>query len=519
MFRRIIPVLVAFLCLLSCKRTPLQEAYSDLDFAIAHRKEYQAAFERENDSLRTKLQEAGCDSLKWERERELFSRYEHYSIDSTALYVSRMKVHASIPEQKLRTRFAQVEVMEWMSDPSQALSLFRELDTTGITSMRLKLAYLKLGVDVYQNYSRFSSPYLGDENYADSLAKFREALVRTDTLSYDGKKIYAQLLRAKGQYRKSLDVFLSCLPGAQGNWHELTAIEYNCSVLYSRLGALENQKICLARSGIADMHAPNRDLRSLYELALALFREGKHRRAARYIQLHFEEVFAGGFRPKMLWSSRAYNIIIDASLRAERRSRLFLTSGITLVSVLLAVISVLWVFASRQSRKRAEALAKLEKANTALSEANKIKENYVFRYMDLSIKYLDKAEEERREYRQIAKNKGEQALLKILRAPTDFSDYKEFYRIFDKTFLGIFPDFVKDVNSLLREDARFDENAAVTLPTELRILATIKLGIEDSPRISSFLKCSLSTVYTYRARMRNQALCPKEEFEEMVKNL
>ena len=520
MFRRIIPALAAVLCLMACKRTPLQEAYRELDIAIAHRKEYQDAFERENDSLRSKLREAGCDSLRWEHERELFSRYKHYSIDSTALYVSRMKVHASMPVQKLRTHFAQVEVMEWMSDPSQALSLFRELDTTGMTAMGLKTAYLKLGVNVYQNYARFSSPYLGEENYADSLTKFRESLVGIDTLSYEGKKIYAQLLRAKKQYRKSLEVFLSCLPSAQGNWHEITSIEYNCSVLYAKLGDSEKQKICLARSGVADMHAPNRDLLSLYELALTLFREGKHRRAARYIQLHFEEVFAGGFRPKMLWSSRAYNIIIDASLRAERRSRLFLTSGITLVSVLLAVISVLWVFASRQSRKRAEALAKLEKANTALVEANKIKENYVFRYMDLSIKYLDKAEEERREYRQIAKNKGEQALLKILRAPTDFSDYKEFYRIFDQTFLGIFPDFVKDVNSLLKEDARFDESAArITLPTELRILATIKLGIEDSPRISSFLKCSLSTVYTYRARMRNQAICPKEEFEEMVKNL
>lgn len=491
-----------------------------MDVAIAHRAEYQTAFERENDSLRARLMEAGTDSLKWEWERELYLRYKHFSIDSTAFYVSRMMVHALLPEQKLRTHFAQVEAMEWMSDPSQALSMFRNLDTTGMTSMGLKPAYLKLGVNVYQNYARFSSPYFCEEDYADSLARFREALTDIDTLSYEGKKIYAQLLRARGQYQKSLDVFLSCLPDAQSNWHELTSIEYNCSVLYARLGDTEKQKICLAHSGVADMHAPNRDLLSLYELALALYREGKQRRAAKYIQLHFEDVFAGGFRPKMLWSSRAYNIIIDASLRSARSTRLVLTSGIAIVSVLLFVIFVLWVFATRQSRKRAEALSELKKVNGALVEANSIKENYVFRYMDLSIKYLDKAEEHRREYRQIAKNKGEKALLKKLRAPTDYSDYKEFYRIFDQTFLGIFPDFVKAVNSLLKEEARFDETAAQSaLPTELRILATIKLGIEDSPRIASFLKCSLSTVYTYRARMRNQALCPKEVFEEMVKSL
>lgn len=491
-----------------------------MDAAIAHRAEYLAAFEQENDSFRAKLREAESDSLKWERGRDLYSRYKHFSIDSAAYYVSGMMEHTSCLEQKLRTLFAQVEVMEWMSDPSQALSMFRQMDTTGMTAMGLKPDYLKLGVNVYQNNARFSSPYFDKENYADSLAKYREAVIEIDTLSYEGKKIYAQYLRTNGRYREALNVFLSCLPKAQGNWHELTSIEYNCSVLYANLGDSKNQKICLARSGAADMHAPNRDLLSLYELALVLYKEGKHRRAARYIQLHFDDVFAGGFRPKMLWSSRAYNIIIEASLRAERSSRLVLTSGIVLTLVLLFVIFVLWVFANRQSHKRAEALAELERVNTALVEANNIKENYVFRYMDLSIKYLDKAEEQRREYKQIAKNKGDDALLKILRAPTDYSDYKEFYRIFDQTFIGIFPDFVKDVNSLLREEARFDETAArAALPTELRILATIKLGIEDSPRISSFLKCSLSTVYTYRARMRNQALCPKEEFEERVKTL
>ena len=140
--------------------------------------------------------------------------------------------------------------------------------------------------------------------------------------------------------------------------------------------------------------------------------------------------------------------------------------------------------------------------------------------MDLSIRYLDKVEENRHEYRQIAKNKGTDALLKELRSPAEFADYKEFYSIFDQTFLGIFPHFVEDVNALLREEVRFNvSESKKSLPTELRILATLKLGIHDSPQIASFLKCSLSTVYTYRAKLRNQALCPKDEFETRVKNL
>ena len=198
--------------------------------------------------------------------------------------------------------------------------------------------------------------------------------------------------------------------------------------------------------------------------------------------------------------------------------------------VILFGLLVVILFLMRLSRKQAKSLAvankalaeaneALESTNHSLAEVNKIKDNYVFRYMDLSIMYLDRVGEMRHDLRVIAKNQGPDALMQELRKPDELSSYKQFYKIFDQTFLGIFPDFVENVNSLLREDARFDVAATRSggLPTEIRILATIKLGIEDSNRIASFLKCSLSTVYTYRAKLRNQALCPKDEFEERVK--
>ena len=46
--------------------------------------------------------------------------------------------------------------------------------------------------------------------------------------------------------------------------------------------------------------------------------------------------------------------------------------------------------------------------------------------------------------------------------------------------------------------------------------ALLRLGITDSVKIASFLRCSLSTVYNYRTKVRNKAAISREEFEKMV---
>ena len=45
------------------------------------------------------------------------------------------------------------------------------------------------------------------------------------------------------------------------------------------------------------------------------------------------------------------------------------------------------------------------------------------------------------------------------------------------------------------------------------------MGITDSAKIASFLRCSLSTVYNYRTKMRNKAALSREKFEKMVSEI
>ena len=52
----------------------------------------------------------------------------------------------------------------------------------------------------------------------------------------------------------------------------------------------------------------------------------------------------------------------------------------------------------------------------------------------------------------------------------------------------------------------------MTITTDLRILAFMRLGIEESTRIAQVLNYSVNTIYTYRNKLKNKAI-NRENFE------
>ena len=98
-------------------------------------------------------------------------------------------------------------------------------------------------------------------------------------------------------------------------------------------------------------------------------------------------------------------------------------------------------------------------------------------------------------------------------------EIKELYSNFDQIFLRVYPNFVEDFNSLLRPEERISIKKGELLNTELRIYAFVRLGINDSVKISKFLHCSVQTVYNTRQRVRNKSDIPNEKFASVVRAL
>ena len=56
------------------------------------------------------------------------------------------------------------------------------------------------------------------------------------------------------------------------------------------------------------------------------------------------------------------------------------------------------------------------------------------------------------------------------------------------------------------------------LTTELRILALLRLGIADNQEIADILRSSITTIYTYRSKLKAKAI-NKEAFEDDIRQI
>jgi DNA-binding NarL/FixJ family response regulator len=92
----------------------------------------------------------------------------------------------------------------------------------------------------------------------------------------------------------------------------------------------------------------------------------------------------------------------------------------------------------------------------------------------------------------------------------------DLYHNFDMVFLKLFPDFVTIFNSFFKEEDRIILKDGQLLNTELRIFALVRMGIHDHEKIAKILDYSVTTIYTYKTRIRNKSTLANEEFEKQI---
>ena len=128
---------------------------------------------------------------------------------------------------------------------------------------------------------------------------------------------------------------------------------------------------------------------------------------------------------------------------------------------------------------------------------------------------IDRHEERRRFANRLARENKLSDLFAMIKSNSGLAqDVKLFYKNFDEAFLNIFPHFPQTINSLLNPENQIKIKDGL-LNTELRILALLRLGITDNNAIAAILRSSITTVYTYRSKMKAKAL-DKDSFENRV---
>ena len=246
--------------------------------------------------------------------------------------------------------------------------------------------------------------------------------------------------------------------------------------------------------------------------------------AYEYIKYSLDDANFFDARQRTIEISRILPLIENSYQIESQKQKDNLKRYSILVSVLLffLLLSTLFIYKQMQrvSRARDEVQAintKLNRLNNQLAESNHVKEEYIGQFLSMCSSYIDKL----MSYQKMVGRKIQAGqiddLIKNIKSDAFIDEEQQkLLTNFDAIFLRIYPDFVEQFNKLLHENERYVLKKEELLNTELRIFALIRLGISDSSQIARFLRYSVNSIYTYRTKVKNKAIVPRDNFENEV---
>lgn len=518
-----------------CKELDEKVLFEELDQLLAQQQELTQEKERKIKIIKEGL---SVPSITLEQEyainNRLYDEYLAFKYDSAYKYVNRNFIIAKqLNNKKLYTEstFNLVHILSVAGLFDHAYVLIDSIDVRELSGQDLQ--------DYYQTYSDlvlFSTEFsVGTDFYSDNLSKIlfyrkklHESILDKNSLSATCNQ--AELLAWNGEDRKALAVlqkYVEKHPDLDGRAYSI--IYSTMAFFYSKVGDRQMRKKCLLLSAISDVKCCIRENTSIRELASVLFDEGEFDRAYKYLNASVQDANFYGTRLRNAQVAQFVPKIIEKYYQTNnyyRRFLLFSIVVITSVAILLVVALIFmrrYLCRYRDEKEKVELaneklnnyLGQLEKTNVLLKQHGAIKEQYIGRFMELVSVVIVRAEEQRKLANRLGREHKLEELFALLKSSDFVSENNKLFNTnFDEAFLNIYPDFVEQVNVMLLPEYQYPVDRR-SLNTELRILAIIRLGIQDNQKIASILQSSITTIYTYRSKLKSRSIY-KNDFEKRV---
>lgn len=537
---------------------PTQALLHTLDDIIQnHKVQYQAQRIKQINQLKAQARTA-TGYNKYNLYKEIFDLYSHFQTDSAQVYICKMQqlpAYKTDAVMQATLHVAQAEIMAVSALYAEALSELDKVPQSLISSEHadLRLYYYRVKRALYgwmcTYYTKSSDQH---KLLEEKTMNYRDSLLSVDAVKNMSRDIVmADKYNALRQPEKALKM----LKPYSAQASEATPNPFVCFTLahaYILSGNRKKAIYYLTLTAIADLRCATCEYQALPMLAQILFDHGDVERAYTYLLCSMEDASYCKAGLRSIEASTIFPIIDKQYKQREKaqreRDHLLMYGLVGLLLMLIAMVVYLrkQMLKLRQMRQKQSLYNKqLSAANQQMHEANeklqvalqevkrtneelqntysqlrmtdKVKEEYIARYLNRCRMYLDQLAEFRSATLRLIKNRHFEELANQLKRDLNAkTEQTQFYEDFDAAFLTLFPDFVASFNALLQPEHQLSVKKNGLLNTELRIYALIRLGIHDTTRIAHFLDYSTATVYNYRSKIRNKAICSPEEFESLV---
>lgn len=425
-------------------------------------------------------------------------------------YADSIGDHRSATEFKLRS----VSLMPLSGVTAEAIEIFQSIDTVGLDTPMMRL-YYEAGskmygyiATIYRDYPMFHDSYdslsLRMMSHAVALNKLAPLPAPSSRLVTEGEYLYLT-----GRHNQARKLLLEVLDSTSVTDNNYAIAAYLLASIAGDLGNENELTYYLALSALADTRAATREVTSLQRLGQLMLERDDIGRAHSYLSKAMQNAAEAHVATRMVQTAAALPLIEQVHNRELELSRRRIYTLIVVMAILIVMLAAALVAYHRKSVYRRRLQEHLEASNLT-------KEIYISRFLDLCAIYMDKLNQ----FCKVASNKistGQVDELYRLTKSGKFVEHNssDFYEVFDDAFLHMYPDFLEKVNKLLRDDAQITLRDGEKLNTDLRILAFMHLGIDDTARVGRILNYSVNTIYAYRNKLRNRAI-DRDNFEAAI---
>lgn len=537
----LVPVLLLIATICSASQQSNQALYHTLDSLIANYNQLTAEKERRVTNIKDGVRGIKLSpEQQYDLNQRLYDEYVAYKFDSAFYYIEKNvnALSASADHDRFAAsavRMAHILAVTGLFD--RARRLLDKVNPDSISDQQ-KIAYYtqQSELNLYRSEMAQFTNYFYD--YIKRAQYYRQLVMQIAPKdSYDYVFNRATYICEAGDTEEAIRILEAYLNKTEQGTRIYSIITSTLAFFYQNKGVSEKQEYYLLLSAISDERSAIRENNSLRSLSELLMDRGNYDDAYRYLLQAISEAKFYGSRIRLMQVGRMAPQILqlyDAERTRTHQRTSLLLMVISFISIILAGIIVYTLILYRKkhaaglkiiemNKMLASHSEEIESVNTQMKEANRIKEEYIGRFLELSSQLISDSEQRLKQLNRLARERKLEELYAELKTMEPVNKgIRKFHSHFDTAFLNIYPNFISEVNNLLNPECRFDVEQDGTpvkhLSTELRVLALIRLDITDNQEIADILRSSITTIYTYRSKIKARAI-NKESFEDDVRKI
>ncbi|WP_083257046.1 DUF6377 domain-containing protein [Arcticibacter eurypsychrophilus] len=476
-----------------------------------------------------KISAKDTSSLNYAQRYRLYNaileEYKFYQFDSSYIYVQKLIEFSQKHGDEFKVQEGKLKLLQILIPSGmfkEAHELVSELDREEI-SFELRATYYDLKARFYEALARYNNDkYYAKRYRAEAAAQFRKMFSVSPQNKFEKVIDYAAIPAGSSHSRPPAEFYLHFITSNGLSDHKIAMVAMRLSYYYTGIDKI----MFLTLSAISDIRSSTKDTQAILKLGEELYKTGDLNMAYVCINKAISDAEFYGARGHKIDIQNILPLIAGKTImESEQQRDKSIIYTLVFAFIIVIILSILYiVYIQLKKVKVSEQLVnkkndQLASINMKLMEHTRINEEYIGFFFKRSFSNISMLEKLKRKIEHSIKTKKINEALEIVTSLQINKEREYLYDTLDQIFLKLLPNFVPAFNELLKPEDQIWPQKEQSLNTILRIFALIRLGIKDDETIAGILDYSVSTIYTYKIRIKAKAIVKGEEFDRRITSI